>query len=80
MAKEGTSSSYLGEEKLGHLMVRLAIPTIVAQLANLLYSIVDRIYLGHMPSMGAEALTGLGVCMPVVILISSFALLPAAYS
>ena len=78
MAKEGTSSSYLGEEKLGHLMVRLAIPTIVAQLANLLYSIVDRIYLGHMPSMGAEALTGLGVCMPVVILISSFALLPAA--
>ena len=54
-------------------MVRLAIPTVIAQLVNMLYNIVDRIYIGHMPGDGSLALTGVGVCMPLIIIVSAFA-------
>lgn len=57
------------------LLLRLAIPTILAQLVNLLYNIVDRIYIGHMPVVGDIALTGVGLCFPVIYLLSAFAAL-----
>ncbi len=62
----------LGTEKVGKLLVRLAIPTITAQIVNMLYNIVDRIYIGHIPEEGALALTGLGLCFPVIMLITAF--------
>ena len=56
-------------------MLRLALPTVIAQLINMLYNIVDRIYIGHMPEVGDLALTGVGVCMPLIMLVSAFAAL-----
>ena len=65
----------LGKVPLGKLLFRLAFPTVVAQLINMLYNIVDRIYIGHMPGDGSLALTGVGVCMPIIMIISAFAAL-----
>lgn len=62
----------LGTEKVGKLLVRLAIPTITAQIVNMLYNIVDRVYIGHIPEEGALALTGLGLCFPVLMLVTAF--------
>lgn len=66
---------FLGTEPVGRLLFRLAVPTVAAQLINMLYNIVDRIYIGHMPGDGALALTGVGVCMPVIMIVSAFAAL-----
>ncbi len=66
---------FLGTEPVGRLLWKLAIPTVAAQLINMLYNIVDRIYIGHMPGDGSLALTGVGVCMPIILLISAFATL-----
>ena len=63
----------LGTAPIGKLLFKLAIPTVVAQLINMLYNIVDRIYIGHMPGDGSLALTGVGVCMPLIMLVSAFA-------
>ena len=68
----GERSTDLGTEKVGSLLVRLAIPTITAQIVNMLYNIVDRIYIGHIPEEGALALTGLGLCFPVLMLVTAF--------
>lgn len=68
---------FLGTEPVGKLMLRLAAPSILAQIINVLYNIVDRIYIGHMPRVGALALTGLGVCAPLLIIVSAFAMLSA---
>ncbi|MEE1193078.1 MAG: MATE family efflux transporter, partial [Blautia sp.] len=57
------------------LLLRLAVPTVAAQLINMLYNIVDRIYIGHIPEVGALALTGVGVCMPLILIVSAFAAL-----
>lgn len=65
----------LGTAPIGKLLFRLALPTVVAQLINMLYNIVDRIYIGHMPEVGDLALTGVGVCMPVILIVSAFAAL-----
>jgi len=65
----------LGTAPIGRLLFRLALPTVVAQLINMLYNIVDRIYIGHMPEIGDLALTGVGVCMPIIMLVSAFAAL-----
>lgn len=54
--------TFLGTEPIGPLLRRLAIPTVIAQLVNMLYNIVDRIYIGHIPEVGSSALTGVGVC------------------
>lgn len=70
----------LGTEKVGRLLFRLSAPAILAQLVNLLYNMVDRIYVGHIPEIGSQALTGLGVCMPLILIISSFASLAAGGS
>jgi Na+-driven multidrug efflux pump len=66
---------FLGTEPIGKLLRSLAIPTITAQLINMLYNIVDRIYIGHIPESGALALTGVGVCMPLIMIVSAFAAL-----
>jgi len=66
-------NQFLGTEPVGKLLFKLAIPTITAQMINMLYNIVDRIYIGHMPENGDLALTGIGVCMPLILIISAFA-------
>ena len=59
--------AFLGTEPVGRLLMRLAIPTVIAQLVNMLYNIVDRIYIGHIVGIGSLALTGVGVCMPIIM-------------
>ena len=68
----------LGTAPIGRLLFKLAVPTVVAQLINILYNIVDRIYIGHMPGDGSLALTGVGVCMPIIMIISAFTALIAS--
>ena len=70
--------SFLGTEPVGRLLMRLAVPTVIAQLVNMLYNIVDRIYIGHMPGDGSLALTGVGVCMPIIMIVTAFAALIAS--
>ncbi len=65
----------LGRDPVSSLVLRLAIPTMLAQFINVLYSIVDRIFIGHIPLVGDLALAGVGVCGPIVTLLSSFAYL-----
>jgi len=67
--------SFLGTKPVGKLLLQLALPTVAAQLINMLYNIVDRIYIGHIPGEGALALTGVGVCMPLIMVVSAFAAL-----
>ena len=62
----------LGTGSVAGLIVRLSVPAIVAQLINVLYNIVDRIYIGHIPVVGTAALTGVGVTFPILTLISAF--------
>ena len=62
----------LGTAPVGKLFWKLALPAIAAQLVNVLYNIVDRIYIGHMPQVGSLALTGVGVCLPIIMIISAF--------
>lgn len=66
---------FLGKAPIGKLLFQLALPAIAAQIINLLYNLVDRVYIGHIPGDGAEALTGVGVCMPVIMVVSAFAAL-----
>lgn len=66
---------FLGTEPVGKLLLKLALPTVAAQIINMLYNIVDRIYIGHIPKVGAMALTGVGVCMPLIMIVSAFAAL-----
>ncbi len=70
--------SPLGSVRMGRLMLKMALPAVVAQLVNLLYNIVDRIYIGHMEGVGAEALTGVGLCLPLIIMMNAFAMLGAS--
>jgi putative MATE family efflux protein len=65
----------LGTAPVGKLLFKLALPTVVAQLINMLYNVVDRIYIGHIPEVGDLALTGVGVCMPIIMIVSAFAAL-----
>lgn len=66
------SDNKLGTEKIGKLVFSLALPAVIAQMVNVLYNIVDRMYIGHIPEIGSTALTGLGVCFPILMLISAF--------
>lgn len=72
MAKRQTD---LGKDKIGGLIIRLAVPSIAAQLVNALYNIVDRIYIGHIDVIGSAALTGVGVTFPLILIISAFSAL-----
>lgn len=66
---------FLGREPISKLLLHLALPTVAAQIINMLYNIVDRIYIGHIPEIGGLALTGVGVCMPLIMIVSAFAAL-----
>lgn len=66
------SDEQLGNEKIGKLMLQMAIPSIVAQTVNILYSIIDRIYIGHIEGIGTNALTGVGLTLPIITLVSAF--------
>ena len=70
--KKEMDSQRLGTAPLGRLMVSLAVPAVAAQLINVLYNIVDRIYIGHIEGYGDVALTGVGVTFPIIMLISAF--------
>ena len=70
----------LGSGSVGRLLLSLAAPTITSQIVNMLYNLVDRVYIGHMQptdTVGKLALTGVGVCLPVILIISAFAALMA---
>lgn len=69
------SEKDLAEAPVGKLFFRLALPAVTAQIVNVLYNIVDRVYIGHIPETGADALTGVGVTMPIILAISAFAAL-----
>lgn len=69
------SKEMLGKAPVGKLLFKLALPTVIAQLINMLYNIVDRIYIGHIPEIGDLAYTGVGVCMPIILIVSAFAAL-----
>ena len=69
------NKDFLEKEPIGKLLLKLALPTLAAQFINMLYNIVDRIYIGHIPGIGASALTGVGVCMPLILIVSAFAAL-----
>lgn len=69
------NKDFLGTQPIGRLLLKLALPTVATQLINMLYNIVDRMYIGHIKDVGALALTGVGVCMPLIMIISSFAAL-----
>ena len=68
----------MGSGSVKKWMVKLAVPALVGQLVNLLYNIVDRIYIGHLPEVGASALTGVGLFTPILMLITAFAMLSGA--
>lgn len=65
----------LGKEPIGRLLFILAVPTITSQVVNALYNMVDRMYIGHIDKVGDVALTGLGVCFPIIMIVSAFAYL-----
>lgn len=69
---EQSKDEKLGTEKLGKLIVSMALPAVAAQLINVLYNIVDRIYIGHIAGHGDMALTGVGVTFPIITIISAF--------
>lgn len=75
MQDQTDEKAFLATDPLGKLLLRLALPTVAAQLINMLYNIVDRIYIGHIPETGALALTGVGVCLPLIMIVSAFAAL-----
>jgi Na+-driven multidrug efflux pump len=66
----------LADAKILPLLVRLTIPVTIAQLVNALYSIVDRMYIGHMPGIGTLALSGVGLTFPIIMIIAAFSCLP----
>ena len=68
----------LGSGNVKSLLLKLAVPAVVAQVINLLYNIVDRIYIGHIPEVGTNALTGVGLCLPILMLVNAFASLAGA--
>ena len=72
MAQTSSADTRMGTDPIPSLMVRLAVPSVVAQLINALYNIVDRIYIGHIPEIGSTALTGVGLTFPILLLVSAF--------
>ena len=65
----------LGKGPIKHLLFILAVPAITSQVVNALYNMVDRMYIGHIPEIGSAALTGVGVCFPIIMIIPAFAYL-----
>ena len=72
---QNNQTEELGTCSVGKLLFKLAVPAIAAQIINLLYNLVDRMYIGHIEGVGKLALTGVGVCLPIIMIISAFAAL-----
>lgn len=72
MANSKSGAADLGRGSIPKLMLKMAVPTIIAQIINMLYNVVDRIYIGHIPNVGAAALTGVGVTFPIITTITAF--------
>lgn len=70
-----TNNNILGVAPIGSLIIKMSLPTIAAQIVNLLYNVVDRMFVGRIPEVGSLALAGLGVTFPIIMLISAFAML-----
>ena len=68
----------MGSGSIKKLLLQLAIPAVVGQVINLLYNVVDRIYIGHIPEIGGAALTGVGLFTPILMLLTAFAMLAGA--
>lgn len=66
-------NNFLRTEPVGKLLVKLSVPTVTAAIINMLYNLVDRVYIGHIPEVGAMALTGVGICFPIIMIVSAFA-------
>ena len=77
MDKKQDISNQMATAPIWSLTIKLSIPAILAQVVNLLYNVVDRIYIGHMENVGTKALTGVGLCVPIITLISAFTMLVA---
>ena len=75
MASKLSREVDLGKEPIGSLLFTLAVPAITSQVVNVLYNMVDRMYIGHIEEIGATALTGVGVAFPIIMIISAFAAL-----
>ena len=75
MKKAQAKEADLGNGPIGSLLFKLALPAIVAQIINVMYNMVDRMYIGHIKDIGPDALTGVGVTMPLIMAISAFAAL-----
>ena len=75
MAKQAKPKQDMGTGSVKKLMVKMAVPALVGQVVNLLYNIVDRIYIGHIPEIGGQALTGVGLFSPILMLITAFAMM-----
>ena len=73
MSQVHKNEEALASAPIGQLMLKLALPSVAAQVINMLYNIVDRIYIGHIPVVGQTALTGVGVTFPIITLVSAFA-------
>ena len=71
----GSAKQDMGTDSVKKLMVQMAVPALVGQVVNLLYNIVDRIYIGHLPEIGGTALTGVGLFSPILMLITAFAMM-----
>ncbi|NMM65320.1 MATE family efflux transporter [Clostridium sp. P21] len=74
--KNADMNEQLAHAKILPLLIKLTIPVTIAQLVNALYSIVDRMYIGHMPGIGTKALTGIGLTFPIIMIIAAFSCLP----
>ena len=74
----GNTKRDMGTGSVKKLMAQMAVPALVGQVINLLYNIVDRIYIGHLPEIGGDALTGVGLFTPILMLITAFAMLAGA--
>ncbi len=70
-------SGQLATASIWKLIIKLSVPAILAQIVNLLYNVIDRIYIGHMEDVGTMAITGVGLCNPIIVLISAFTMLVA---
>ena len=77
-AKAEAQNRDMGTGSVKKWMVQLAVPALVGQVINLLYNIVDRIYIGHIPEIGGAALTGVGLFSPILMLITAFAMMPGS--
>ncbi|MEG2584204.1 MAG: MATE family efflux transporter, partial [Oscillospiraceae bacterium] len=70
-----SSGADLGHGNIGKLLFSMAMPAIFAQVINALYNVVDRMFIGHLPEIGATALTGVGLTFPIIMIISAFSCL-----